>query len=83
MLNIFKKKCVICGEHPARFCQNCFEDITNENVELQMKLYEAPDEVVKLKKENEELKDKLDAVRRYMFALQRYAEYIDDEIKND
>lgn len=81
--NMFKKKCVICGKNTAKFCQSCFEDMMNQNVELQTKLYEAPDEVAKLKKENEELKDKLDAIRRYMFSLQRYVEYIDDEIKND
>lgn len=75
-----RKKCVKCGLNEASLCHTCVNDLVNENVNMQIKLYESPEAVKSVIKENEILKDCLESARRYLDAIKRYTDYLEDEL---
>lgn len=75
-----RKKCVKCGLNEAVLCHTCVNETVDQNVDMQIKLYESPDAIKSVVKENEILKDCLESARRYLDAIKRYTDYLEDEL---
>ena len=73
---MFKRKCIHCGRNKADFCHSCFEELMNQNIDLQVKLHGTPEDIKALIEENKDLKAKLEAKDRYIRAIKRYVDYL-------